>query len=150
MCYFVAVFVLQIKPSLNPLTTCHAALAIQMGLRTTGSGSLSSPIIIISDDDEDDLDQAHPVAQSVAPVTTSSACNQDTTHEPSTDYGKGHTALLRMGYQPGHGLGVALDGELSYHFQVREQCPFLTIFIRQPFSRRCLFETEAFKKRDWL
>jgi hypothetical protein len=98
-----------------------------MTARTRGTGSRSSPIVI--DDDDDDKDQplrnkvksgpfaAHkdtpPYTQNT--VFANSAKTRDSVPARREEQGQlrngiGYAILVRMGYKPGRGLGVNLEG----------------------------------------
>jgi G-patch protein len=84
-----------------------------------GIGSRSSPIVI--DDDDDDDGSIPPRAKSDSSSSSSvkeippQQSIRDTTpaRQEKPDQltsGKGYSMLVRMGYKPGHGLGVNLEG----------------------------------------
>lgn len=91
-----------------------------------GMGSRSSPIVIDDDDDDDS-----PIPPKVKATSSSSssvkgkpaqrstptdiAPARDTTPAKQVNpdqlkSGKGYSILMRMGYKPGYGLGVNLEG----------------------------------------
>jgi hypothetical protein len=90
-----------------------------------GIGSRSSPIVIDDDDDEG------PIPPKAKPGSSSSSSVKETPPQQSTSAdiaptrhttparqekpdqlrsGKGYSILVRMGYKPGYGLGVNLEG----------------------------------------
>ncbi len=85
-----------------------------------GIGSRSSPIVIDDDDDDDD-GPTPPRAKSDSSSSSSvkeippQQSIRDTTpaRQEKPDQlksGKGYSMLVRMGYKPGYGLGVNLEG----------------------------------------
>jgi hypothetical protein len=86
-------------------------------MNTHGKGSLNSPIII-SDDDDDVLlilHQQHLQRNDSSSSITSgipfSDSQCDTTRLERNTFSKGRELLIGMGYRPGHGLGMQLDGK---------------------------------------
>lgn len=95
-------------------------------MAVVGMGSRSSPIVI-DDDDDDDV----PIPPKAKANSSSSSSVKGTPPQPSTPAdiapardttparqenpdqltnGKGYSMLVRMGYKPGYGLGVNLEG----------------------------------------
>jgi hypothetical protein len=98
-------------------------------MATSGIGSHSSPIIIDDSDDDDDILVMSPPTTKARPypsttpvetpqqepidVDSIEAPNPTFVRQGSPDQlkdGVGYAILRRMGYQPGHGLGVNLEG----------------------------------------
>lgn len=94
-----------------------------------GMGSRSSPIVIDDDDDDDDdvvlispKAKANPSSSSLVkgtpprqstPADITPARDTTPARQENPDQlrsGKGYSILVRMGYKPGHGLGVNLEG----------------------------------------
>jgi hypothetical protein len=88
-----------------------------------GIGSRSSPIVI-DDDDDDGLPPPRakvdsnlstspketPPQQSILADIARAWDPTPTRQENQLTSGKGYSILIRMGYKPGHGLGVNLEG----------------------------------------
>jgi hypothetical protein len=94
-------------------------------MAVVGVGSRSSPIVIDDDDDDDPIPLKTKAASSsstfvkgTAPqqsTPTDIALTRDTTparqEKPNQlTNGIGYSMLVRMGFKPGHGLGVNLEG----------------------------------------
>jgi len=96
-------------------------------MAVVGMGSRSSPIVI--DDDEDDgpippktkanssssssvkgtpPQQLESTPADIAPARDTTPAKQENPEQLKS--GKGYSILVRMGYKPGHGLGVNLEG----------------------------------------
>ena len=91
-----------------------------------GIGSRSSPIVIDDDDDDDSPIPPRAKARSsssssvkgtppkqstpadIAPARDTTSTRQEKPDQLTT--GKGYSILLGMGYKPGYGLGVNLEG----------------------------------------
>ncbi|KAI0261245.1 hypothetical protein BC834DRAFT_972843 [Gloeopeniophorella convolvens] len=81
-----------------------------------GTGSRNSPIVI--DDDEDDVRLLVHAATSTGHAFKDAVKAQDPTEAPREDphtlkEGIGYSMLVRMGFKPGYGLGVNLEGITS-------------------------------------
>jgi hypothetical protein len=95
-------------------------------MAVVGMGSRSSPIVIDDDDDDDG-----PIPPKAKANSSSSSFLKETPPQQSTPAdiapardttpvrqenpgqlrsGKGYSMLIRMGYKPGYGLGVNLEG----------------------------------------
>jgi G-patch domain len=97
-----------------------------MTARTRGTGSRSSPIVIDDDDDKDQPQRnkvrsgpfaAHtetpPHVHGSVIANNAKARDSIPTGQEEPDQlrnGIGYSILIRMGYKPGHGLGVNLEG----------------------------------------
>ena len=94
-------------------------------MAVVGMGSRSSPIVIDDDDDDRPIPpkvkansslsssvKATPPQQStpadIAPARDTTPTRQENPDQLTS--GKGYSILIRMGYKPGHGLGVNLEG----------------------------------------
>jgi hypothetical protein len=98
-------------------------------MAVVGIGSRSSPIVI--DDDDDDDDAPILIPPKAKAISSSSSSVKGTPPQPPTPAditlardttparqekpdqltsGKGYSILMRMGYKPGYGLGVNLEG----------------------------------------
>jgi hypothetical protein len=89
-----------------------------------GIGSRTSPIVIDDDDDDDGLPPPRAKVDSKSSTSLKETPPQlsiladmvearDSTparKENQLTSGKGYSILVRMGYKPGHGLGVNLEG----------------------------------------
>jgi hypothetical protein len=111
-------------PLLREFDSAHL-LSNSSVMAVVGMGSRSSPIVI--DDDDDDV----PIPPKAKANSSSSSLVKGTPPQPSTPAdiapardttparqenpdqlrsGKGYSMLVRMGYKPGYGLGVNLEG----------------------------------------
>ena len=98
---------------------CSSAMAVR------GVGTRSSPIVIDDDDDDDALPPPRveidsspstspktPPPQSIAADTAEAwdLSPATSSQENQIRNGKGYSILVRMGFKPGYGLGVNLEG----------------------------------------
>lgn len=114
----------------KPASTLQAlpyAIVSRLPAMLYGTGSASSPIVI-DDSDDDGAGDAVPVPHSEDACRR--AHTQDASHIPGINsplpmektcalYGRGYSIMLRMGFEPGRGLGTKLDGVC---LQLRSQC----------------------------